>query len=247
MSTNVAIGIMCKTPRPGMSKTRLKGVVDGTDAAELSIAFIRDVAHTVEGLSVSVGCKGYAVYAPAGSEAELEAIVPPSFDLLLQADQDFGVVLHAAAETLLAAGHDSVILVNSDSPTLPPCLLMAAVAALRADGDRVVLGPAIDGGYYLIGLKQAHADVFADIAWSTPAVLDQTLRSVERAGLPVVLLPPWYDVDDAATFALLEAELAGNPPPFAELGLKGGDASATRAFLLSWRARQASACPLATT
>jgi rSAM/selenodomain-associated transferase 1 len=231
MHETAAIGIMCKAPRPGRSKTRLIGIVDGVDAAGLSASFIRDVAQAIDLVPVAIGRKGYAVYAPAGSEAEIRAIVPPGFDLLLQADHDFGVVLHAAASALIAAGHDSVVLVNSDSPTLPTGLLVDAIAALRAEGDRMVLGPAIDGGYYLIGLKRAHAAVFANISWSTSAVLDQTMERAASAGIPVELLPAWYDIDDAETFAILEAELRGCPPAFAAPGLRGGDARATRAFL----------------
>jgi hypothetical protein len=100
-----------------------------------------------------------------------------------------------------------------------------------------VLGPAIDGGYYLIGLKRAHRSLFEGIPWSTSRVLS---RTVERAGalsLPVSLLPEWYDVDDAETFAILEAELAGCRPAFAVPSATGGPALATRAFMAERAAR----------
>jgi glycosyltransferase A (GT-A) superfamily protein (DUF2064 family) len=133
------------------------------------------------------------------------------------------------------------VVVNADSPTLPPLLIAAAVAALRAPGERAVFGPACDGGYYLVGLKRPHRRLFEDIPWSTEAVLTATLARAAEIGLEVVLLPRWYDVDDAATFALLEDELAGRPLPFAEPGLIGGPARHTRAFLASRRAPVATA------
>lgn len=238
MVSTTALGIICKTPHPGMSKTRLKGVFDGAEAAGLSGAFIRDVAGAIEAVPPSVRAKGYAVYAPAGSEAALRSILPASFGLLLQADRDFGVVLRSAAQALLAMGHDAAILINSDSPTLPASCLVRAVAALRAEGDRVVLGPAIDGGYYLIGLKRAHAALFTEIPWSTAEVLSRTLEQATAIDCPATLLPTWYDVDDAESFALLQAELAGHAPPFAQPGLVGGPAPATRAYLTEWADRR---------
>ena len=79
--------------------------------------------------------------------------------------------------------------------------------ALGREGDRVVLGPAADGGYYLIGLKRAHPELFAGVRWSTDAVYADTLAKAKLAGLEVVELPLWYDVDDAPTLDLLRAEL----------------------------------------
>jgi len=238
-----ALGIICKTPQPGASKTRLARIVGADEAALLSAAFIQDVSRTIVTLPAGIGAAGYAVYAPAGSEEALRAILPPSFGLLLQADQNFGEVLRAAAAAFLAQGHDGAILVNSDSPTLPASLLAAAITALRADGDRVVLGPAIDGGYYLIGLKRAHAALFADVPWSTPEVLPRTLERAAAIGLAVSLLPAWYDIDDAESFAILEAELAGQAPAFAEDGLVGGPAAATRTLLAQRAGRGGSQGP----
>jgi glycosyltransferase A (GT-A) superfamily protein (DUF2064 family) len=128
-------------------------------------------------------------------------------------------------------GHDGVVLVNADSPTLPPLLLAAALAALRAPGDRAVIGPATDGGYYLIGLKQAHARLFADIPWSSPGVMGATLERANEIGLAAAMLPTWYDVDDARSLVMLIDEIDGRPLPFDTSGLTAGPAPATRALL----------------
>ncbi len=227
MTKSAAIGIMCKAPQPGRAKTRLAATVGMEGAAGLSACFLRDVSAVIEAIPERLGRKGYGVYAPAGTEAHLRQVLPTSFGLLLQADADFGDVLHGAVRALLAAGHDCVALVNGDSPTLPPSFLVEAIDALRQPGDRLVLGPASDGGYYLIGLKQAHRRLFEDIAWGTSMVAQRTLDRASEIGLEALLLPEWYDVDDAETFEWLRAELAGRSERFTN----GGAAAATRAYL----------------
>ena len=110
-----ALGIMCKAPRPGASKTRLASLVGAEWAAALSACFLRDVAAAIELVPEGLGRKGYGLYAPAGAERELRALLPLSFGLVLQADADFGVVLRNAVRHLLAAGHGSAILKRTPS------------------------------------------------------------------------------------------------------------------------------------
>ena len=99
-------------------------------------------------------------------------------------------------------------------------------------GDRVVFGASDDGGYYLIGLKQAHAAPFERITWSTGSVYAETVERVHETGIELVELPVWYDVDDAATLAVLEAELLdGRRPAFASVD--GYAATATREWLMT--------------
>jgi hypothetical protein len=121
-------------------------------------------------------------------------------------------------------------LINSDSPTLPPAVLQAAIEALRAPGDRIVLGPADDGGYYLIGLKHAHRRLFQDIAWSTPTVLASTLDRAREIGLESTLLPSWYDVDDSASLRRLCQELFSTQVS-SKNDIRGFIAPHTREFL----------------
>lgn len=226
-SASAAIGIMCKAPHPGRTKTRLAATVGPSLAAELSACFLRDVAAAIETVSAQIGCDGYAVYAPAGSESTLRDIFPVGFRLLLQAGDDFGMVLFGAIVDLLAKGHDCVLLVNGDSPTLPPSFLAQAVETLRRPGDRVVLGPASDGGYFLIGLKHPHRHLFTGIAWGTATVAQTTRQRAAEVVLAVTELPEWYDIDDAETLGWLKAELAGTIERFPN----GGPATATRALL----------------
>jgi hypothetical protein len=227
--STVAVAIFCKTPAAGLSKSRLSPPLRPEECEELSACFIRDLAATVHALGGVV--VPYAAYTPVGSEPALRALLPSSFRLLPQCRSDFGTRAHRAASDLLHAGHAGAILVNADSPTLPPAILGAAVDALRRSGDRIVLSPALDGGYTLIGLRRPHARIFADIPWSTSRVHGVTLERAREIGVPVVEVPGWYDVDDAGTLDMLEAELAGERSRFATPGIVAAPAFATRRFL----------------
>jgi rSAM/selenodomain-associated transferase 1 len=226
-----AIAIICKAPRPGASKTRLVPLLGADGAAELASSFLRDIVSVIEAIPEAVDWKGWAVYAPQDAEAEVKRLLPPRFDLLCRRDASLGNVLLGATEYFLAERYDCVVLVNADSPTMPVLLLTAALAALRAPGDRVVLGPATDGGYYLIGLKRAHAPLFTGIPWSTSGVLAATRTRAAEAGITIAELPPWYDIDDTESFEMLLDELSGKPLKFNAGQLVSGPAVATRAFL----------------
>lgn len=222
-----AIGLICKAPEPGRAKTRLAASIGARTAADLSACFLRDLATIIEAIPEGIGRRGYAVYAPAEGEAILRGLLPADFGFLPQAGRDLGDVLLGATQALLAAGHDGVLLVNGDSPTLPPHLLLQAIEELRAPGERVVLGPASDGGYYLIGLKHPHEWLFAEISWGTASVFAETCARAREIDLPVAPLPEWYDIDDAETLRWLREELEGHSPRFAG----GGRAPFTAAYL----------------
>jgi rSAM/selenodomain-associated transferase 1 len=225
---SVAVAIICKTPRPGLSKTRLSPPLRPDECAGISACFIQDLSSTIATVAGDGRAAGYAVYTPAGTESELRALLPDRFGLILQGDGDLGARLDKGISDLIAAGHSGAILINSDSPTLPGAILQAAVEAVMR-GDNAVLSPALDGGYTLIGLSQPHAHLFTDIPWSTDRVYELTLQRARDINLPVIALDGWYDVDDAASYAMLEQELNGVRPSFAKGRLQ--DAAKTRAFI----------------
>ena len=223
---------MAKAPRAGHSKTRLVPPLTFEQAAAMSAAFLRDTTANIVEAARDIPIAAYVAYAPAGLETMLEANVVPGTSLLL-ADgaidvppgvEGFGRCLLHAIRALLDAGHQSACVLNSDGPTLPTAYLGRAAALLAADGDRAVLGPAEDGGYYLLGMKRQHARLFADIAWSTGNVADVTRARAAELGLELAELPPWYDVDDALALTRLIAELDAPPG-------EGFAAPATRACL----------------
>lgn len=236
--TTCAIAVMAKAPQPGRCKTRLVPPLTPEQAAGLSSAFLRDITENILAAGRSARVQGYVAYAPLGLEALFDGHLAAGTGLLL-ADgspempsrvQGFGRCLLHAVNALLDEGYGSACVLNSDSPTLPTRILRQVADILAAPGDRAVLGPADDGGYYLLGVKAAHAHLFEDIAWSTDRVALQTAMRAREIGLELVTLPTWYDVDDAASlYRLIDSfdhcasSHQSAPVPFA--------APATAAFL----------------
>lgn len=231
----IALAIICKTPSPGKSKTRLSPPLRPEECAAISACFIADLGATIAELAATPAATAHAVYTPAGSEAALAELLP-GFGLTLQGEGDLGARLLRGIADLIAAGHGGAVVVNSDGPTLPPSLLRAGMDAL-ASGAAMVISPAIDGGYTFIGLATPHARLFEDIPWSTEAVFALTMERAREIGIEPVVLPPWYDVDDAHSYAMLEAELDGAHPAFADANTPLRDAPRTRAFVTARRAQ----------
>jgi uncharacterized protein len=217
-----ALAVMAKAPRPGKVKTRLSPPLTPEQASSLNICFLRDTTENIRQVSLSRQSAGLVAYTPVGEEEAFDGLLPEDFLLLPQRGDGFGERLFFACEDLLAAGFSSACLIDSDSPTLPQAALQQAVESLAQPGDRMVLGGCEDGGYYLIGLKQPHRRVFEDINWSTSQVFEQTLARAAEIGLETELLPPWFDVDDAAALERLQRELTS---------AIGFDAVHSRAFL----------------
>jgi rSAM/selenodomain-associated transferase 1 len=207
----VAIAIICKTPRVGRSKTRLIPALGAERAAAASAAFIADTAEMVDELARRRPVSGVAAYAPRGTRAGIAAHLPASFALIHEWRPDFGEVLLGTARRLLARRR-GVVLLNSDSPTMPPALVEAAVEALLASPDQIVLGPAVDGGYTFIGLNRAHERLFTDMPWSTERVFEISLARARELVPEPLVVDAWYDVDDVESLGYLRAELGGGLP-----------------------------------
>ena len=201
------IAIMAKASRPGRCKTRLVPPLDFDAAAALNTVFLRDIGANIAAAAREIPIQGMAAYHPVGEEAFFDTVLPADFRLIAPREAGFGMGLIHAARDILDAGYGSMCLINSDSPTLPSSYLVEAARLLALPGDRVVLGPAADGGYYLIGLKQFHLRLFQDIDWSTERVYGQSLARAAEIGLEVAALPSWYDVDDRETLTILAHEL----------------------------------------
>jgi len=202
-----ALTVMTKAPQAGQVKTRLVPPLTPDEAAELNKCFLRDTAAAISSVIANNEACGIAAYTPVGVEAAYADILPAEFNLLPQRGVSFGERLYFAAEDLLRCGFDSVCLIDSDSPTLPASNFSEAIRILNMHGDRIVIGPCDDGGYYLIGLKKPHRELFEQIDWSTERVFEQTKARAREIGLEVELLAHGYDVDDAASLRRLCKEL----------------------------------------
>jgi len=207
-----ALAVMTKAPRAGQVKTRLVPPLTPEEAAQLNICFLRDTA-----LAITKACgataRGVGVYTPIGSESVYIHILPQNFELLPQRGDGFGERLAFAAADLFQCGFTSVCLIDSDSPTISAKAYAQAVELLSPPKDRVVLGPSDDGGYYLIGIKRPHPQLFERIDWSTERVFEQTKQRARELDLEVKLLPAGYDVDDATSLQRLRDELLSDKSP----------------------------------
>jgi len=217
--------VMAKQPVPGKSKTRLCPPLTPREAAELSEALLRDTIGLVSGLRET---EMAIAVSPPGAVGMMRRFVPRGARILAVEGADIGECLRGATDQLFAEGFTRIVALNADSPTLPAEYLDRAIEMLTHSD--VVLGPAEDGGYYLIGLRQRQPGLFQNISWSTAHVAAETLALAAALGLTVARLPQWYDVDTPAELERLRAELVARPLAIAPC---------TRAFL----ARQQSTPP----
>jgi len=212
--TSCGIAVMAKASAPGRTKTRLVPPLTSEEAAAFNTAFLQDISANILAAAKVRPIRPYMAYGPPGPEsvAFFRDALPHEVGLLEAWCPDFGDCLYGAIDQLLALGHASAVVLNSDSPTLPTPLLVETAEVLSRPGDRAVLGPSTDGGYYLLGLKARHRRLFEDITWSTDRVAEQTLARAAEIGLTVHLLPAWYDVDDAQSLSVLYGELFEERP-----------------------------------
>ena len=179
---------------------RLGRTIPRSAATALARAFLADTLA----LSRYAGADAVIVaYAPPAARAAFARIAPDA-RLVAQPRAGFGTRLRAALDAGHAIGR-RVVLIGTDSPTLPVAIVRRGFARLeRAD---CVLGPTVDGGYYLIGAREPlPRSLFVRMPWSSDAVAAETLRRARDAALRVALLPKWYDVDDGAGLARLSAD-----------------------------------------
>ena len=203
-----ALVIVGKAPEPGLAKTRLIGQhLSAQAAAALYRGFLLDTLQ----LGLGLGWERVTLVHPAraGAAAALAALVPPPVKLRAQGGTGLGHALASAVARHLAEGFQRVVLIGSDTPSLPVELIEAGCLSL--DECDVCLGPSSDGGYYLIGLRAAHLGLFERIDWSTDRVYGQTLERARQLGLLTRSLPEWYDVDTLADLDRLRAELVDRP------------------------------------
>jgi rSAM/selenodomain-associated transferase 1 len=194
------LGLFAKWPAPGVVKTRLGGAPDwGTRVAR---AFLLD---TLTRLS-AIAAERVLAFAPADREADFSALVQGRFGLALQTAGDLGRRLSEFIAQQLQTGARAVVVVGTDSPTLPLPYIERAFAEL--DTADVVLGPATDGGYYLVGCGPRLPPIFTNVAWSSERVLADTIACLSDPHWRLAVLPPWYDVDTPADWTMLCGHVA---------------------------------------
>lgn len=218
-----AVAIMAKAPSPGQVKTRLCPPLSQGEAAELYRCFLLDKIAQVNTLQRATPVVSYS---PADSKPLFEELAPGHFILIPQRGDDLGARLLSTFDQLFRQGYRQVLAIDSDTPTLPTAYLEQALALMAERENDVVLGPTEDGGYYLIGLRRPHRELFERMPWSTPQVVPETRRRAEQYGLLVAYTESWYDVDTPDDLTRLRAALDQ---------IRDGMARHTRRFLQEFR------------
>ena len=194
------LGMFAKYWEPGKVKSRLAASIGLDRAASVQRLFVETLARRFG----AVADQRQLVYSPADKRDEFRRTIGRQWDLEEQAAGDLGKRMrHFFAASLERS--ERVVLIGSDSPDLPLEYLHEAFAALATHD--VVLGPAADGGYYLIGAARRVPPVFDGIAWSTPEVWPQTIGQLQATGTTWHALPEWYDVDDQPSLQALAFRL----------------------------------------
>ena len=200
--------VFAKNPIPNAVKTRLIPPLSPEQAATLYAAFLTDWCEALAELS---DVDLVIAYTPADAQPDLQALIGDDAIYIPQVGTDLGERLTSATQWAAEHGWTKILLVGSDSPTLPISYISQALTLL--DSRNIVIGPSTDGGYYLIGLSveilaATIPHVFEDIAWSTAEVFQQTVVRIHAAAVTFGLLPPWYDIDRAEDLAFLHAHIS---------------------------------------
>ena len=205
-----ALVVFARHPR-GRVKTRLAPLLAPAAARGLHVACLESTLRLADSLPRDIA--RFLYLTPTERPRRSHALnLPRRFRLRTQRGRDLGARLRAALGALIAAGYRRVVFIGSDSPTLPAPRLRRAFAALqRADA---VLGPARDGGYYLIGLRAKRnpsTAVFRGIDWGTSRAFRQQRARLRALGLESKVLSLWYDVDVPADLKRLRRDAARHP------------------------------------
>ena len=196
------LGMFAKYWEPGQVKTRLAATLGEQPSARVYQVFVETLIHRL----ADVADHRILAFAPPDREHNFQQ-VQATWDLQRQLDPgDLGDRMQNFFETALRDGFDRVVLIGSDSPDLPVDVLHQAFEQL-GDHD-VVLGPSLDGGYYLIGVAGQVPSVFDGMPWSSPELWETTVRRLTEQQCRFAVLPTWYDVDTLADLTLLNKKLA---------------------------------------
>ena len=194
--------LFAKKPVPGTVKTRLQSHLSASEAARLYEAMLLDCAIA---LHETQAAAKVVAFTPAHAEDALRTLLAPigTFEYVPQPEGNLGQRMEGLMQWAFARGAERVVIIGSDSPSLPARYIDEGLALLRE--KEVVLGPSTDGGYYLVGRRKGESRIFQDVAWSTGMVFEQTLARLGTQTLG--LLPPWYDVDTPAEAGFLKVHL----------------------------------------
>jgi len=197
---------MTKVPQAGKVKTRLQPFLTVQQSAEISVCFLQDT----EAKAKTVTQKLIIAFSPIEKKNLLTDILQTEPILVEQKGENLGERMFHAFEFAFLNDSDAVVMIGTDSPTVPAEFIKRAFAFLETKAD-AVLGKTKDGGFYLIGLRKLDERIFENVEWSSPKTFEQTRRNIENLNLSLSEIPVWYDVDTPEDLKILKKELMGNP------------------------------------
>jgi hypothetical protein len=234
-----ALVIFAKAPIPGQVKTRLCPPLTPDEAATLHGSFVLDTLERTKTATTTfkLSLDRYLACAPSSTHVFFRIMEErQGVRLIDQVGDDLGARMHQAFETLFAREYQHGLIVGTDTPSLPLERYEQAVTLLESSD--LVLGPALDGGYYLIGLNRLTPELFTDIPWSTEQVLALTQQKAHTLGLKTSLLAPWRDVDTISDLeALIESGVADAKKPKREQSFSSRTAGALQLLAKRLRTR----------
>lgn len=208
-----ALIVFLKEPVPGGVKTRLCPPLTDDEACDLYRCFVEDALDQYARLSAT-GFDVLLIVSPRSGMAyysEMARLIRSRHDTAsrmiveCQVEGDLGNRLHKAFQVVFDLGYNGAVAIGSDHPSLPDDRITGAFEGLR--NCDVVVGPCLDGGYYLLGLTSNNEEYFRDIPWSSNRVLEVTVGRIRELDKSLRILPEWYDVDDQASLDRLRFDL----------------------------------------
>lgn len=197
---------MTKVPQAGTVKTRLQSLLKPEQCRELAVAFLRDAERKAENIAAEL----IISFSPLEKQNLLTEILRTNPILVGQTGENLGERIFHAFEFAFSRRSDAVVMIGTDSPTVPQEFIEQAYVTLETKSD-AVLGKTIDGGFYLIGLRKAEKKIFENVEWSSPQTFEQTKRNIKNLNLNLEEIPVWYDVDLPEDLERLKRELTKNP------------------------------------
>lgn len=200
-----ALIVFAKKPEAGKVKTRLVPPFTFEEAKELYTCFLKDSLIQYTQICPEKDLRIFLAVAPSQASddfGEFLKSIPEinqrrsKITIMAQAGSDLGEKIFNAFKYVFSCGYLQAVVIGTDHPTLPEEHIIRAFTELDHSKIDCVIGPAEDGGYYLLGLKEVKKEYFKHVLWSTGKVFDKTVKNLKNAKKTVYVLPEWYDVDD---------------------------------------------------
>ncbi len=191
MTSKSKLLVFAKAPLPGQAKTRLSPPLKSEEAATMAEAFLLDTLEMIE--TIKLNAEKIIYYTPKTAANYFSHLRSGNWQFKPQQGRSLKMKITNAFRIEIENNDQPVIIIGSDSPTLPPQYLEEALIKLRSTD--LVVGPALDGGFYLIGINKFYPELLKPVILSKPESCEKLLESADRIGLTFKKLPEWYDID----------------------------------------------------